>query len=172
MFGSGRTAGIFVTIGGCSVACGGSTVFALAKFNTNMNVGWTISGIILSVVVASPLVIFGTRLFQRGQRELKRLKMIKKQKKLLCILKAQGFAQIDELTKTLQTDPADVRRLIYDLVQQNLFHGYVNWEDGMLYPKPAVELQRATHCPQCGVEKNFKRNGVVQCQTCKAQIFL
>ena len=173
MLGSGRTVGLVVIAGGVLFACTGVMLTALTVgVRSNMAAGWMVTGIILSLVIPYPIIRFGVHRFRRGQRILQELSTIKKQKKLLIMVGDQGKVNIHEVARALKVDSDEVKHLVYDLVGKELFHGYINWENSVLYSKHAVLLQGATHCPSCGGAQHFSGRGIIQCRHCKAQVFL
>lgn len=173
MFGSGRTVGIIIIIGGTLFACIGSAVSVLSvQFDPNGTTGGMALGVGLSVLIAAPIIGVGGFLFWRGRKELAELGQIKKQKLILNMVKTQGQANIQDIVLEMKTDTDTVQSLIYDLVGKGLFHGYINWDDGVLYSKQASALQGMTTCPNCGGDQEFVGKGIVQCRHCGAQIFL
>ena len=173
MFGSGRTIGLIVIIGGISLACLGSLLTVTAvTMSTNLTMGWIIFGFALSLIVPSSLIRLGLRHFKRGQQVTQELATIKKQKKILTMVENRGQIRIGDLGAELNASPNEIRYLIYDLVKSGLLHGYINWDDGVLHARHAIVLQGATHCPSCGGEQQFSGHGVIECRHCAAQIFL
>ena len=173
MFGSGRTVGILIVIGGFILACGGIAVsIASVSVDPNGTAGGMVLGVVLSLLVAAPVIGFGVFLFWRGRKELIELTRIKKQKTILNMVKTQGQVDVSEVALELGVSSEDVKTLIYDLVGKGLFHGYINWDDGILYSRQASALQGATTCPNCGGQQEFVGKGIIQCRHCGAQIFL
>ncbi len=173
MFGSGRTIGVIIIVGGLLLACGGISVSVVSvSMDANGSLGGMILGTVLSLLVAAPIVGLGVFLFWRGKQELTELAQIKQQKTILNMVKTQGQVDVNEVALELGSDSDEVRTLIYDLVGKGLFHGYINWDDGVLYSKQASALQGATICPNCGGDQEFVGQGIIQCRHCGAQIFL
>ena len=173
MFGSGRTVGLIILAGGFLIACGGSLVSVVSvQADPEGTVGGMVLGVVLSLLVAAPVAGVGAFLFWRGRKELGELAQIKKQKTILNMVKTQGQVDVREVALELKTTQDEVQSLIYDLVGKGLFHGYINWDDGILYSRQASALQGATTCPNCGGEQEFVGQGIIQCRHCGAQIFL
>lgn len=173
MFGSGRTIGTIIIIGGLLVACGGSTLAVVSvSADSNGTTGGVVLGVVLSLLIAAPLLGGGSVLFWRGRKELAELDRIQKQKGILNMIKAQGQVDISEVVLELDIDIDEVKSLVYDLVGKSLFHGYINWDDGTLYSKQVSTLQGSATCPNCGGEQEFVGKGIVQCRHCGAQVFL
>lgn len=173
MFGSGRTIGIIVILAGLLLACAGSAVVVVSvQMDPNGTMGGIVLGVVLTLLVAAPIVGVGVYLFVRGRKELAELAQIKKQKTILNMVKTQGQVDIQDIVLELDSTTENVQQLIYDLVGKGLFHGYINWDDAVLYSKQASALQGMQTCPNCGGEQEFVGKGVVQCRHCGAQIFL
>ncbi|NIT61939.1 MAG: hypothetical protein GWN00_38805, partial [Aliifodinibius sp.] len=91
MFGSGRTVGIIIIVGGILLACGGSAIsIASVSADPNGSLGGSILGVIISLIIAFPIIGLGAFLFWRGQKEIKELVTIQKQKQILNMVKTQG----------------------------------------------------------------------------------
>lgn len=173
MFGSGRTIGIILMVGALLLACGGIAISVVSvSLDPNGNAGGTVLGTVLSLLIAAPVLGVGAFLFWRGRNELAELSQIKKQKMILNMIKTQGQVKINEVVLELNATTDEVKTLIYDLVGKGLFHGYINWDDGVLYSKQASALQGSTQCPNCGGDQEFVGKGIVQCRHCGAQVFL
>jgi len=173
MFGSGRSIGIVLMATGVIVACGGSAVSVAAMgASYHKTTGGMMLWIVLPWFAAGPLFGFGAIQFFRGRKALRELATIQKQKKILTMIRPQGRVRISEIVQELQTSPDEVKHLIYDLVGQDLLHGYVDWNDDMLCSKHILVLQGATHCPRCGGEQTFVGKGVVKCRHCDVQVLL
>ena len=98
MFGSGRTVGIIIIIGGLLLACGGSAVSIVSvNVDADGTKGGMVLGVVLSLLVATPVVGLGAFLFWRGRNELAELAQIKQQKKILNMVKTQGQVEISEV---------------------------------------------------------------------------
>jgi hypothetical protein len=172
MLGSGRTVGLAAILSGIGLSCMGClaiTFFAVVATN---RLGLLLLGVLITLVLPSPIIRFGIRRFQRGQKILRELDTIKKQKTLLIHISQQGHIPLNELTQRLNSDTEEVKYLVYDLVNKGLFHGFIDLENGMLYSKHAVLLQGATHCPNCGQAQHFTGKGVVPCEHCQVQVLL
>lgn len=173
MFGSGRTVGIIIILAGLLLACGGAAAsVSSVYFSADGTKGGMVLGVVLSLLVATPVLGLGVFLFWRGRNELAELAQIKKQKKILNMVKTQGQVEISEVVFELKTTTDEVKSLIYDLVGKGLFHGYINWDEGTLYSRQASALQGSTTCPNCGGDQEFAGQGIVQCRHCGAQVFL
>jgi len=128
-------------------------------------------GITCTIVLAVPLIGVGIFLFVKGQREAAAFAEVEKERKLLGMVQAQGQARISDVALELDASRDQVKQWIYDLVHKGLFAGYINWDEGTLYSRDAVQL-RGDKCPNCGGEVELTGKGVVGCPYCGAEIFL
>jgi hypothetical protein len=64
-----------------------------------------------------------------------------------------------------------IKNMIYQLVNQGLFSGYVNWQEGIFYSKD-VSLVESTKCPNCGGEREAVGKGIVKCPYCGVELFI
>ena len=170
MFGSGRTIGIVFIVAGTLVACGGSAMSAVTNYPKSTE--HPLPMVALPFVLGVSVVGVGVVSFRRGCRTLHELATIQKQKKLLGMLRHQGWVNISDLAQTLQTNTDGIQYLVDDLVEQGLFHGYFDWQANKLYSKHHVVLQGATHCPSCGGRQTFAGKGTIPCRHCNVQVLL
>ena len=173
MFGTGRTLGIAIIFGGVLMACSGTM---LSIVSVSFSIVRIMGGIVMSgitfLLISIPVISFGAVVFWRGKRELAELAQIRKQKIILNMIKIYGQVKINDVALALKTNQQDVKELIYDLAIKNLFHGYINWDNQILYPTLSSALQGATSCPYCGGKQEFIGKNIEQCLHCNTQIFL
>jgi tRNA(Ile2) C34 agmatinyltransferase TiaS len=62
--------------------------------------------------------------------------------------------------------------MIYELVGLQVFSGYINWDQGILYSSDASKLRELTQCKNCGGEIQLVGKGVVKCKFCGTEYFL
>ena len=173
MFGSGRTMGLVFMMVGVIMACGGTVGLLLIRFAYPPESSEQLSfWILMPLLIAVSLVSYGFLRYQSGQKTLHELETIQKQKQILHILKANGQVKIDDIAHNLSTSTHEISRLILDLVNQDLLHGYIDQQNNILYTKHKVVIQGATHCPHCGAEQTFQGKGVIKCRHCEAEILL
>ena len=98
---------------------------------------------------------------QKEQREMR----------LLAILESRGQVKLDWLASELGLDRKALEEIIYQLVGEKRFRGYIDWKEGDLYAAQAREIKE-NHCPHCGAEVEMVGKGVVKCPYCGAETFL
>jgi DNA-directed RNA polymerase subunit RPC12/RpoP len=107
----------------------------------------------------------------RGQSESRQMAEVVKEKKLLNMVQSRGKVKISDAALELDAPLDQVKNYLYDLVGKNLFSGYINWQEGVLYAKQASEM-RTTRCPHCGGERELVGKGIVKCPYCGSELFL
>jgi hypothetical protein len=170
----GKTIGIIlivVGIGVCVVA-GAWLLASSAGPESDLEVSGAVLGLAIAFVIAAPMAGIGAYMLIRGQKEAAEFAEVEKERKLLGMVQTQGQVSIPEVALELDVGRGQVKEWIYDLVDKELFAGYINWDEGMLYSRKAGEMKTANKCPNCGGEVELAGKGVVQCPYCGAEIFL
>jgi len=98
---------------------------------------------------------------QKEQREMR----------LLAILESRGQVKLDWLAGELGITRKALEEMIYQLVGEKRFRGYIDWKEGDLYAAQAKDIKE-NHCPHCGAEVEMVGKGVVKCPYCGAETFL
>jgi DNA-directed RNA polymerase subunit RPC12/RpoP len=93
------------------------------------------------------------------------------QKKLLAIVESRGQVKLDWLAGELGITRKALEEMIYQLVGEKRFRGYIDWKEGDLYAAQAKEIKE-NRCPHCGAEVEMVGKGVVKCPYCGAETFL
>ena len=91
--------------------------------------------------------------------------------KLLAIVESRGQVKLDWLASELGLDRKALEEMIYQLVGEKRFRGYIDWKEGDLYAAQAKDIKE-NHCPHCGAEVEMVGKGVVKCPYCGAETFL
>ncbi|MEM8862378.1 MAG: hypothetical protein AAGD96_29015 [Chloroflexota bacterium] len=60
---------------------------------------------------------------------------------------------------------------IYQLVHENRFAGYINWEKTLLYSTSARQLRKSSRCPNCTSPLSLEGERV-KCNSCGTEILL
>lgn len=169
---SGRLIGSILLGVGIVVGIAGTAVVVSAIRSTETaSTGGLILGLAIVAIVTLPLLAGGIYLIVRGRAEEAEQVDIRRQRKILDMVKTRGQVNISDLVLELRSSSAQVRDDIYNLVGLGLFTGYVNWKTGVLYSMEASQLT-GNKCPNCGGEQAFAGKGVITCQYCGSQVFL
>lgn len=171
----GRTVGIILVVAGLSICAVVSLFLGLGAGGggpTRLSTAGAVLGIALFGVM--PLIVLagvGTFLFIRGGQEAEEMQDVQKKERLLGMIQAQGKVSIANAAIELKMTRDQVKYAIYDLVNQGLFSGYINWQEGMFYSKELSQVQ-TTKCPNCGGIREVVGKGIVKCPYCGVELFL
>lgn len=171
---TGKTIGIIlivIGIGVCVVA-GAWLLASSAGPESSLKLSGAILGGALAFVIAAPAIGVGVFLLVRGRREAAEMAEAEKEQKLLGMIRTQGQISISEAAIELDVNRDQVETWIYDLVDKQLFAGYVNWDERMLYSRDASQMRGQNRCPNCGGEVELAGKGMVKCPYCGVEIFL
>jgi hypothetical protein len=169
---SGRIIGI-ILIGAAILLCLGVGGWLASELvGGGLTAGGAALGALLALIIGAPLIGVGVFLLIQGGREERSMAEVQQERKLLNIVKTQGQVTVSDLVLELNSDYAQVKNWIYDLVGKGLFSGYVNWEEGVLYSEQASQLRGETRCKHCGGEIKLAGKGVVSCPYCGTEYFL
>lgn len=172
MVGSGKTVGvIFVVIG--------AVCFLVAALFIGSGVAsgsLTTAGAILGVGLFGvlPLLLFGgvgAYLFVKGRSEAAAMADVRRKERLLGLIQAQGKASLSTIMVELKVTRDTVKHDIYELVQQGLFAGYINWEQLTFFSSDAQRVG-SNKCPNCGGIRELVGKGVVKCPYCGVELFI
>jgi hypothetical protein len=168
-----RLIGIILIISGILVFLGCSLVSIISSMEAEgSNIGGVILGIVISLVVAIPLVGGGVYLLFQSRSEAAEQVEATRQRKILDMVKTRGQINISDLVIELKSSSNQVRQDIYKIVGMGLLKGYVNWDEGVLYSQEASQLKGRETCPNCGGELRLAGTGVITCPYCGSEIFL
>ncbi len=121
--------------------------------------------------IAAPLTGLGLYVLQRGHVEEAEQQHVRRQQKLLDMVTTRGKLEVAQAAVELGLNREQTRQLIYDLVANQLFTGYVDWQDGVLYSAGAAKLDGG-QCPKCGGKLELTGKGRLECPYCGAEVFL
>ena len=172
MVGSGKTVGsILIAVG---VVCLVVTALFIGSgvASGDLSTSGAILGVGLFGVV--PLLLLGgvgTYLLVKGRAEAAAMVDVRRKERLLGLIQAQGKAPLSTIMVELKVTRDTVKQDIYELVQQGLFAGYINWEQLTFFSSDAQRVGSNT-CPNCGGVRELVGKGVVKCPYCGVELFL
>ncbi|MEM8862604.1 MAG: hypothetical protein AAGD96_30205, partial [Chloroflexota bacterium] len=71
------------------------------------------------------------------------------QKEMVDLIQRRGQLYLDDLAVMMQAPIELITEWIYQLVHENRFAGYINWEKALLYSTSARQLRKSSRCPNC-----------------------
>ncbi len=171
----GRIVGIILVIAGL-VICGIVTAFlglgATGSGPSALSPAGAVLGIALFGVL--PLLILGgvgVYLFIKGGQEAVEMVDVQKKERLLGMIQSAGKVSLGSAAIEMKMTQQQVKDAIFELVNQGLFSGYINWQEGTFYSKDLAQVQ-TTKCPNCGGQREAVGKGLVKCPYCGVELFL
>ncbi len=172
MIGSGKTIGIILIVIGLGV-CGVVSLFVGSGAATGQT---TAAGAILGIGLFGviPLLLFvgvGAFMFIRGSAEAQDLAIVRQKERLLGLIQAQGKVTLSSIMVEQHLSRDQVQNYIYELVQQGLFTGYIDWKTTTFYSQDASRVG-SNKCPNCGGVREIVGKGIVKCPYCGVELFI
>ncbi len=172
----GRIVGIILVIAGLGICAIVSLFLGVGAFAAGEGPGVSRAGAILGIALFGvvPFLILGgvgTFMFMQGGREATEMADVQKKERLLGMIQAAGKVPIANAAVELKMTRDQVKSAIFDLVNQGLFSGYINWQEGMFYSRDLAQVE-TTKCPNCGGEREVVGKGIVKCPYCGVELFL
>lgn len=168
----GKVVGI-VLIGAGLVWCALVSLFVFSGSSSGQvgNSG-AILGIGLFGIV--PLLILGgvgAFMFISGSREAAQMADVQKKERLLGMIQAAGKISLGSAAIEMSMTQAQVKDAIFELTNQGLFSGYINWQEGIFYGNDAAKVG-SNKCPNCGGVREIVGKGLVKCPYCGVELFI
>lgn len=172
MIGSGKTIGIILIVVGLLI-CGVVSMFVGSGAASGQT---TMAGTILGIGAFGiiPLLLFGgvgVFLFMRGSAEEKELTQVRQKERLLGLIQTQGKVTLNNIMVEQHLSRDQVQNYIYELVQQGLFTGYIDWKNATFYSSDASRVG-SNKCPNCGGVREIVGKGIVKCPYCGVELFV
>src|SRR5262245_45548812 len=141
MIGGGKTIGIILIVIGL-VICGVVSLWVGSGAASGQT---TPAGAILGIGALGvlPLLLLGgvgAFLFTRGSQEQQELAVVREKEHLLGLIQAQGKVTLNTIMVEQHLSREQVQNYIYELVQQGLFSGYIDWKNATFYSKDASRV--------------------------------
>lgn len=172
MVGGGRVVGLGLMIGSLVLLLAFMAWAGTALMTAETTSGGMILGILLALIVLTPIFGVGVYLFRSGTVEKEQFAVVQQERKILNMVLTQGQVTVGELVAELQAPRDTVEDMIRDLVGKQLFSGAINWDKGILYSVESQALTEGRHCPNCGGELEFAGKGLIVCPYCGSEVFL
>jgi DNA-directed RNA polymerase subunit RPC12/RpoP len=173
MVGQGRVIGGLMIVAGLALMLVMGMWLAATLAEGTLRFSGAALGVILGLIIVAPLLAGGAFLFVRGREEIQRFAEVAEERKILNMVLTRGQLRISDVALEMDLGLDQIKNYVYDLVGKGLFTGYINWNDGVLYAKPAKAALEMRHkCPNCGGELQLAGKGVFECPYCGTEIFL
>ncbi|MGQ9681544.1 MAG: PCI domain-containing protein [Anaerolineae bacterium] len=169
--GQGKTIGLILVFIGLVLGLIMTVWLATGLASGALQAGGFVLGLALLAILVLPVIVVGIVLWARGRAEGRELARVAQERRLLNMVMARGQLPVADAAIELNVSRDQVREWIYDLVGKQLFTGYINWNDGILYARDAA-VMRSTKCPNCGGEREVVGKGIVRCPYCGSELFL
>ncbi len=169
MIGEARTVGVILVGAGLAICLlVGLWVFSVSA---GLTPGAIVLGLGLGGILLLLFAVPGVYLFARGGAEQRELAEVRKKERLVGLIQAQGQVSLNTIMIEQHMTREEVRNDIYELVQQGLFDGYVDWKDGTFYSRDAARVG-SNKCPNCGGIREIVGKGIVKCPYCGVELFI
>lgn len=165
---SSKTTGyILIAIGAGLIVLVG----AWALVNPGLEITAKILALFFGFVVGAPVVGFGLATLNKGRMEATEEVTIGKQRKLLNMVMTQGKVNLSEVALELNVTRDETKHIVRELVGKQLFSGYVDWSEEILYSVDAQKLKASGNCPKCGGKLELAGKGLIKCPYCGSEVF-
>jgi hypothetical protein len=168
----GRLIGIILMVAGFGVALIAGLFLAAQVSADELTSGGALVGAGIIFIPVALLVGFGIYLFVKGGQEQEQESVMRQQRQLLDILRSRGQVGVHDMALELNVSADQVKHMVHQLVGLQVFSGYVNWNDGMLFSSDASKLRDRKACEKCGAPIELVGKGVVACRFCGTEYFL
>lgn len=172
MIGSGKSVGIILIAVGLVILAVVALFVGSGAVSGQTTPAATILGIgVFGVIPFAILAGVGVYLFLRGSAEQQEFTVVRQKERLLGMIQAQGKVTLNVIMVEQHLSREQVQNYIYELVQQGLFSGYIDWTTATFYSKDAARVG-SNKCPNCGGIREFVGQGIVKCPYCGVMLFI
>ncbi len=169
---TGRLIGVILIVIGLGIAVFGGLFIAVQTSNGLLTAAGALLSAALAFVPVGLLVGFGIFMYVRGGKEAEEETVMQKQRQLLDILKSRGQVSVSDMALEMKLSADTIKDMVHQLVGLQVFSGYANWKDGVLYSSDASHLRELNQCKNCGGEIVLVGRGVATCKYCGTEYFL
>jgi hypothetical protein len=168
----GRLIGVILMVIGFGIAILAGLFLAVQASSDELSTGSAVLGAGFAFMPVALLVGFGIYMYIKGGEEAEQESVMRKQRELLDILRSRGQVGVHDMALELMVGVDVVQDMVHQLVGLQIFSGYVNWDDGILYSSDAGKLRDLKECQKCGAPIELVGKGVVACKHCGTEYFL
>lgn len=170
---SARAAGMVLIVVGFGAAVAAGLWLASQVSGQSLNVGSAMLRAGLAFIPVALLVGGGIYLYtRRAEPAVMEKSSMEQQRHLVDILKARGQMPISELARVMDTSPDTVKGLLQQMIELQVFSGYIHWKEEMIYSADAGRLRGLNQCSVCGAPIRLAASGATACQTCGSEYFI
>lgn len=138
----------------------------------DMDTGGVVLGAGLAFIPVALFMGAGIYFYVQGGQEEEEQSTMRQQRELLDILRSRGQVRVEEMAIEMSTSVDEIQNMVHQLVGLQVFSGYVNWKDGVLYSEEASNLRDLSECKKCGGDIELAGKGIVVCPYCGTEYFL
>lgn len=169
---TGRLIGMILIGIGLGVALLAGLFIAVQTSGGQLRAGGAVLGAGLAFIPVALLVGFGIYMYVQGGQEAAEESVMQKQRQLLDILKSRGQVSVSDMALEMQVSSDTIKNMVHQLVGLQVFSGYANWQNGVLYSSDASQLRELDKCKNCGGEIQLVGKGIATCKYCGTEYFL
>jgi hypothetical protein len=172
MSASGKTIGLILMLVGVVILIVATAFVGSGLASHQVQASGAILGIVLFGVL--PLLLLGgvgAYLYVQGRAEAREMAQVRQKERLLGMIQAQGRVSLGQAMIEMKMSRDDIMNAIYELVNQGLFAGYIDWNAQTFYSQDAARVGSNT-CPNCGGVRELVGKGIVKCPYCGATLFI
>ncbi|HKC76343.1 MAG TPA: hypothetical protein VKF37_19395 [Chloroflexota bacterium] len=169
---SGKTIGLILMLVGVVILVVATAFVGSGLASHQVQSSGAILGIALFGVL--PLLLLGgigAYLYAQGRAEARELAQVRRKERLLGMIQAQGKVPLGQAMIEMKMSRNDITTAMYELVNQGLFAGYIDWNAQTFYSQDAARVGSNT-CPNCGGVRELVGKGIVKCPYCGATLFI
>ncbi len=137
-----------------------------------LSAGGALVGAGLAFIPVALFMGFGLYFYVQAGQDQETQSTMRQQRELLDILRSRGQVRVEDMAIELGVNLDQVHDIIHQLVGLQVFSGYVNWKDGILYSEEASNLRTLEQCRRCGGDIELAGKGVIVCPFCGTEYFL
>ncbi len=167
----GRIIGIVLAVGGFILAVLAGLWIA-SQTSNSIELGNIIVTAMLAFVPVAFLIGLGLYLYTLAGREVYEESMVYRQRQLIDILKARGQVSFSDLAQSLGVSKDQIGEMVSQLLQLQIFSGYVNWSEESLSMTEPSQLQALTQCAVCNYRLPNDKQASWICPQCGAEYVL